>query len=306
RDGSSRFGPDRQWGNFGSVGAGWIFSSESWMKASAPWLSYGKLRASYGTIGNDQIQDYGYLSTYTTTPYSYSGTGILPARLANPNYGWETNHKVDLALETGFLKDRILLTATWFSSRTGNQLVSAPLSSQAGFTSYQANLPALLQSTGWEWELKTINIKGKDLTWTSSFNLTIPRNKLVSFPGLSKTIYAYSYIVGQPINNYNGYHFTGLTNGVATVADLNKDGSITQGLQQTLKGDFYMLGLSSPKYYGGFSNTLQYGKFQLDILFQFVKQLKPGFRQSNATAPGFMINQDSHILSDGFKPSMTA
>ena len=305
RDGSSRFGPDRQWGNFGSVGAGWIFSNEYRMKQAAPWLSYGKLKASYGTIGNDQISDYGYLSTYSSFPYSYGGAAINPTRIANPNYGWETNRKVDLGLETGFLKDRILASATWFSSRTGNQLVSAPLSAQAGFNSYQANLPALVQSTGWEFELKTTNIRNKDWLWTSSFNLTVPHNKLVSFPDLAKTIYAYSYVVGQPINNLTGYHFAGLTNGVATVADLNKDGVITQGLDQIQKGDYYRITTATPKYYGGFSNSLQYRNFQLDLLLQFVKQLKPGFRQSNQSAPGFLANQDSHILSDGFKPSMT-
>jgi TonB-linked SusC/RagA family outer membrane protein len=305
RDGSSRFGPDRRWGNFGSAGAGWIFSNETWMKNATPWLSYGKLRASYGTIGNDQIADYGYLSTYSSLPYPYGGAAIYPSLIANPYYGWETNHKLDLGLETGFLKDRILASATWFSSRTNDQLIRAPLSSQAGFTYYQANLPALLQSTGWEFELKTTNIRTKKVLWTSSFNLTVPRNKLVSFPGLEKTIYAYSYVVGKPINNYSGYHFTGLTNGVATVADLTKDGMITPGLPQTQKGDYYMIATTTPKFYGGFSNTLQYGDFQLDVLLQFVKQLKPGIRQSSQLSPGFMINQDSHILSDGFKPTMT-
>ncbi|MBS1605474.1 MAG: SusC/RagA family TonB-linked outer membrane protein [Bacteroidetes bacterium] len=305
RDGSSRFGPDHRWGNFGSVGGGWIFTGEPWMKKPAPWLSYGKLRASYGTIGNDQIQDYGYLSTYSVFWYSYGGASIYPSRIANPDYGWETSRKIDAALETGFIKDRILFTVNWFTSRTGNQLINSPLAAQTGFTTYQANLPALLQSSGWEFELKTTNIKKHNLTWTSSFNLTIPRNKLLSFPGLSKTGYAYVYVVGKPINNYNGFHFTGLTNGIATVADLNKDGTISQGLP-ALKGDYYMIATSSPKFYGGFSNTIQYGQLQLDILLQFVKQLKPGFRQSNTSAPGFMVNQDSHILSDGFKPTMTA
>ena len=306
RDGSSRFGPNRQWGNFGSVGAGWIFNTETWMKEAAPWLSYGKLRASYGTIGNDQIMDYGYLSTFSSSNYSYGGAGIYPSRIANPDYGWETNHKVDVALETGFLKDRILLTATWFNSRTGNQLVNAPLSTQSGFAFYQANLPALLESTGWEWELKTTNIKTDKLLWTSSFNLTTVRNKLRSFPGLSKTSYAFSYIVGKPINTFNGYQFTGLDNGVATVADLSKDGKISQGLLETQKGDFYMINTTGPKYYGGFSNSIQYKQFQLDILLQFVDQVKPGFRQANRNAPGTLVNQDAHILSDGFSPSTTA
>ena len=307
RDGSSRFGPDRQWGNFGSVGAGWIFSSENWLKEQAPWLSFGKLRASYGTVGNDQILDYGYLSTYSSSPYSYGGAVIYPTRVANPDYRWETNHKIDLALETGFIKDRILLTATWFNSRTGNQLVNAPLSTQTGFAYYQANLPAVVESMGWEFELKTINIKGKTLSWSSSFNLTAPRNKLVSFPGLATTAYANIYLVGQPINNYTGYHFTGVQNGIATVADLNKDGMITQGLEQSpLKGDYKIIGQSSPKFYGGFSNTVIYGQFQLDVLFQFVKQLKPDFRAVSPFSPvqpGAMLNQDSHILADGFKPS---
>jgi len=305
RDGSSRFGPDRQWGNFGSAGAGWIFSNEDWMKKGAPWLSFGKLRGSYGTIGNDQIADYGYLSTYSITNYSYGSPGLYPTRSANRDYGWETNHKIDLGLETGFLHDRILASATWFSSRTSNQLISAPLSSQSGFSSYQANLPALVQSTGWEFELKTVNLRGTQVSWTSSFNLTTTSNKLVSFPGIAGTSYSSFLVVGKPINLYTGYHYTGVKGGVATVADLNGDGNITQGLtQSTLKGDFKIIGVQNPRYYGGFSNTLTYNRFQLDILFQFVKQLKPSFRKILAPVqPGGLANQDTHILSDGFTPS---
>lgn len=307
RDGSSRFGPDHQWGNFGSVGAGWIFTSEPWMKTGLPWLSYGKLRGSYGTTGNDQIADYGYLSTYGTWPYNYGSAGIYPVRSANPNYHWESNHKLDFAIETGFLRDRILASAEWFRSRSGNQLIQAPLASQSGFTYYEANLPAVVQSSGWEFELKTVNIKTRAVTWSTSFNLTATANKLISFPNLSTTNYAGEFVVGQPIDMYTGYHYTGLNNGVATVADLNKDGQITQGLGQTsLKGDYRKIGVVNPTYYGGFSNTVTYDRFTLDVLFQFVKQIKPGFRAAsqNATdAPGMMFNQDSHILSDGFKPS---
>jgi hypothetical protein len=90
------------------------------------------------------------------------------------------------------------------------------------------------------------------------------------------------------------------------MADLNKDGKITQGLTQTLNGDYRIFGQSSPKYYGGFSNTVTYGGFQLDVLFQFVKQLKADPRAAalfSSNAPGALVNQDSHILSDGFKPS---
>ncbi len=303
RDGSSRFGPNHQWGDFGSVGAGWIFTSENWMRQAAPWMSFGKLRASYGTIGNDQIADYGYLSTYSILPYSYGASSINPARSANPNYRWETNRKIDIALETGFFHDRILASASWFRSRTNDQLIGSPLASQSGFTSYQANLPALVESAGWEFELKTINVKGSTISWTSSFNLTAPHNKLVSFPGLAKTAYAYTFIVGKPINMITGYHFTGFQNGVATVQDLNKDGVISQGLSQMLKGDFKEIGVATPKFYGGFSNTVSYSRFQLDFLLQFVKQLKGNIRAQNQNMPGLMYNQDTHVLSDGFVPS---
>lgn len=304
RDGSSRFGPNRQFGNFGSVGTGWIFSSEQPVKAALPWLSYGKLRASYGTTGNDQIPDYGYLASYGNTTYQYGGTGIYPLRSANPDYGWESNRKLDIGLEAGFLDDQLFISASWFSSRTDNQLVNYPLSSQSGFTSFTGNMPALLQSSGWELELKTKNINRKHFSWNSSFNITIPRNKLISFPGLKTTSYAYVYIEGQSISNYNGYHYTGLKDGIATIADLNNDGKFTTGLLQTANGDYQIIAASIPDFYGGFSNSFKLGRFQLDILLQFVKQLKSSVRSSVGMQPGGLSNQDDQIISDGFKPSV--
>ncbi len=304
RDGSSRFGPNRQFGNFGSVGGAWIFSSEQWTKSVLPWLSYGKLRASYGTTGNDQIPDYGYLASYGNLFYQYGSTGIYPLRSANPDFGWESNRKLDIGLETGFLEDQIFLSASWFRSRTDNQLVVSPLSSQSGFSSFTGNMPALLQSSGWEFELKTKNISRRNFSWNSSFNITIPRNKLISFPGLKTTAYAYVYMEGQPINNLNGYHYTGLKDGIATVEDLNKDGKFTTGLLQTANGDYQVIASGMPDFYGGFSNSFKLGRFQLDILLQFVKQTKSSVRSSVAIQPGGLSNQDDKIISDGFRPSV--
>lgn len=303
RDGSSRFGPAKQWGNFGSVGAAWIFTNEDWFKKAVPVVSYGKLRGSYGTVGNDQIRDYGYLATYSTFVYTYDASGIYPTRVANPAFGWESSRKAELGLEIGLLKDRIMLSTSWFSSRTGNQLVSAPLSSQSGFTSYQANLPALVESHGWEAELKTVNVKKRNFSWSSSFNITVPRNKLVSFPGLPGTIYAGVYVQGKSISTYNGYHYLGVINGVPTVEDVNKDGKITAGLSENNKGDYRMLYIATPYFYGGLSNTVQYKSLRLDVLFQFVRQMKGNIR---SVQPGAMSNQDTRILDEGFKPSMTA
>ncbi len=117
RDGSSRFSPENQFSNFGAVGAAWLFSNENFMKESG-WLSFGKLRFSYGTTGSDQIGDYQFLNTYNLTAANYDGNvGIAPSRLYNKDFGWETNKKLEAAIENGFLNDRLFLTAAWYRNR---------------------------------------------------------------------------------------------------------------------------------------------------------------------------------------------
>ncbi len=124
RDGSSRFGPSKQFGNFGAAGATWIFSKEKFMRNTFSFLSFGKLRTSYGTTGNDQITDYQYLSTYSSTGIAYqSVTGLFPNRIANPYFGWEVVKKLEGGIELGFLKDKIIVSGSYYRNRSGNQLV---------------------------------------------------------------------------------------------------------------------------------------------------------------------------------------
>jgi len=275
RDGSSRFAPGKQFGNFGSVGAAWLFSNEDVMKNNFPMLSYGKLRGSYGTTGSDGIGDYGYLSIYSfSAPYS-NVQSIYPSQVANSNFQWEVNKKMELALELGFLKDRILLNSTWYRNRSSDQLVTYPLPTTTGFSGYVANLPAVVQNTGWEFELNTVNIKKDDLSWTSSFNLTIPKNKLVSFPTIASTAYANTLVVGQSLDIVQKYHFLGIdpATGLAQIEDVNKSGTITnRSSYNNQGGDLVIAGSTNPKWYAGFSNSLNYKGFQLNIFFQYVRQ----------------------------------
>ena len=149
RDGSSRFGPDHQYGNFGSVGAGWIFSKEKAVTDAVPWLSFGKLRFSYGTTGNDQIGDYQYLSTYSPNSTTYQGvSGLNPTSLANPNFSWEVDKKLEGGVDVGLLNDNINLSVSYYRNRTANQLVGEPLPLVTGFSSVEYNLPAVVQNTG--------------------------------------------------------------------------------------------------------------------------------------------------------------
>lgn len=271
RDGSSRFGPNNKFGNFGAIGAAWLFTNETFIKDKLNFLSSGKIRGSYGTVGNDQIGNYGYYDSWSSTDFAYDGTsGLYRSRFANPDFSWEVNHKAEVALELGLLKDRILLTADFYRNVSSNQLIQYTLSSQSGFTSYIANLPAEVENKGFEFELSTVNINKGDFKWNTAFNLTIAKNKLLKYPGLANSAYASTFYIGQPINVVSGYQSTGINpaNGLPTFVDTNGSGSITIA-------DMAPLGTVTPKFYGGLQNNFSYKNWNFDFFFQFVKQEGP-------------------------------
>lgn len=267
RDGSSRFGPDNRFAQFGSVGAAWIFSNT--LKDHLPLISFGKFRASYGSTGNDQITDYQYLSTWRGTNNPYQGiAGLTPTRLYNPNHRWEINKKLEAAIELGLFKDRLFLTAAWFRNRTDNQLVEYPLPTQTGFASITENLQALVQNTGIEIDLRSTNISTGSFTWQTYGNITIPRNKLVAFPGLAYSSYATTYVIGQPLNLIYRYRYLGVdpATGLYTFEDVNKDGLFRAA------NDFQPLGKLDASFYGGLGNDFQYKGFSCSVFFEFRKQ----------------------------------
>ncbi|MBT1711933.1 SusC/RagA family TonB-linked outer membrane protein [Fulvivirgaceae bacterium PWU5] len=295
RDGSSRFGPDKRYANFGAVGAGWIFSDESFFEAVYPVVSYGKMRASYGTTGSDRIPDYGYMDTYSNTMYTYDGVpGLIPTRLVNPDYAWELNKKFEVALELGFLRDRIFLNTSWYQNRSSNQLVGYDLSVVTGQPSVQYNLPATVQNTGLEIELNTSNVNRGIVSWSTAFNLTIPRNKLIEYPNIDASSYASSYVVGRSLNIRKVYNFLGVdpTTGVYQYEDVDGDGQITADKDRNTIVEV------GQKFYGGFQNVLRVGNIELDFLFQFVNQRGDNvFSAGNlATAPGRINNQPVQVL----------
>uniref|UniRef100_F4C135 TonB-dependent receptor plug n=1 Tax=Sphingobacterium sp. (strain 21) TaxID=743722 RepID=F4C135_SPHS2 len=275
RDGSSKFGINNRFGNFCAIGGAWIISNESWIKDHLQLISYSKLRASYGITGNDQIADYQYLSTYATSNYLYDGiVGLAPSRIANADFKWETNKKFEIGLEVGLFKDRLLLSINRFDNRSGNQLVNYALPWLTGFSSYQANLPAKIKNTGWEIELNSRNINKDHFTWSSSFNITFLRNKLLSFPGIENSSYANIYRIGESILRDYGYRF----------AYVDKETGSSQ--YELLNGQFspsppfenfyFTKGDRNPSFYGGLGNSLSYKNLQLEVFTQFSKQRLPG------------------------------
>lgn len=298
RDGSSRFGPNNRFANFGAVGAAWIFSEEKGIKESLSFLSYGKLRGSYGTTGNDQIGDYRYLNSYGSTGNSYNGTiGLYPIALYNPNFGWEENRKAELALELGWFNNRITTNINYYRNRSSNQLVEIPLPATTGFQGILGNLEALVQNRGWEFELNTLNLNSGKWKWATAFNLTIPKNELVEFPNLANSTYANSYVIGEPITIMKLLHFTGVDpqTGVYTFEDSNGDGKISTPEDSQAIVD------TAPQWYGGLSNSISYGDLQLDIFFQFTKKMAPNINYGGRT-PGTMANQPVEVLDAWMAP----
>jgi TonB-linked SusC/RagA family outer membrane protein len=292
RDGSSRFGPSNRFAAFGAFGAAWLFSEEPAIKGWKA-LSSGKLRASYGTTGNDQIGDYQYLDTYTVSGVNYGGiTGLQPSRLFNPSFGWERNKKIEASLEVGFFQDDLVVTTSVYQNRSSNQLVGIPLPGTTGFTSLQANLDATVQNTGLELDVRTVNMNTKNLKWTSNLNLTLPRNKLIAFSNLEGSTYANSLVIGESLNILKVYNYEGIdpTTGLYTFKDLNGDGVITAA------GDKQWVSDVSPKFFGGFGNQLDFKNWKLDFLFHFVKQQGRNYIYTNTLA-GTMNNQPTAVLN---------
>ena len=264
RDGSSRFGAGHQFGNFGALGFGWIFSNEGWVHNTLPFISYGKLRASYGTTGSDQIGDYQYLNTYSATSYPYQGlTGLFPTRLYNPDYSWESNRKLEIGIDLGFPGERLTFSASYYNHRSSDQLVGYALPPSTGFASIQYNFPAIVQNTGFEFELNAQLIKNTHLSWTTNFNLTIPRNQLVAFPGIAATSYANTYEVGKSLNSKKLLHYLNLDpqTGIYQFEDLNGNGS---GLD--IPADQKIARQVAQSFYGALENAIHYKSFELSFI----------------------------------------
>jgi hypothetical protein len=169
--------------------------------------------------------------------------------------------------------------------------VGIPLPGTTGFSSINANLNATVQNMGLEFTLRTVNFENANFKWTTNFNISASNNKLLSFPGLEGSTYSNRYVIGESTSIVKTYQLNGVNpqTGLYEVEDINKDGMITSLEDKKNIEDL------TPKYFGGLENQFQYGNWQLDFLFQFVKQ--KNYDYSPSVPGGSFFNQHSDMTN---------
>ncbi|MBC8986541.1 SusC/RagA family TonB-linked outer membrane protein [Pedobacter sp. N36a] len=311
RDGSSRFGPGKQFGNFGSIGAAWILSKENWMKDQLPaMVSFVKLRGSYGLTGSDAVGDYKYLTQWASSESDavplpdYNGVTPLVSLLAvNPDYRWQVAKKLEVALNLGFWDDRVNLQISRYRERIGNQLTEFPTPLYSGFKSVVANWPALLENKGWEFSVDIEAVKTDDIKWNLNFNGGRNTNILSSYPGIELSPYANSLKVGGSLNALYLLHYTGIDpqTGKYTFEDYNKDGKIyvdNIGAPGTGIDDRYINIDLTPKFSGGFGTSFNYKNFNVSAFFEYRQQIGINPDYNSSSLLGSMNNQSADVFGN--------
>lgn len=256
RDGSSRFGADKRFGNFWSVGASWNINSEPFM-AGQRIFSDLRLRATYGSNGNQGIGDFESRGLYSNTASYDNNPGFVLSQYGNNQLTWEKNKPFNLGLDFGLLNNRLQGSLEYYVRTTSGLLLERPVSATNGVTSVFQNIGSM-QNSGIELELNTTNIRSKSeggFSWNTRFMFATLRNKITRLS---------SPIVGT-FNRYEGGDFYQFYLVGFAGADENTGESLwyTDNSKETTtnvygKANRFDQGSALPKWYSGMTNTLTY------------------------------------------------
>lgn len=287
-DGSSRFGKNNRFGYFPSASAAWRFTDESFAKGITSVLNDGKLRLSWGQTGNEAIGDYTSQGEFSVGSNYLSYSAASPTVMPNDALTWETTTQYDLGLDLSFLRDRFIFNADFYIKKTSDLLFDVPIPETTGFGYITQNVGDI-QNKGAEFTL-TSHVLNRKFKWTSNFNVSFNRNKVVSLPenlltdGYMQNGTYHILQEGQPIGVFYGYKFLGVysrdEDNVDEVRFGSASGAIFKGgdpIWDDLNGDHIIddndrqiIGDAQPKFIGGFNNDFSYMNFTLNIFFQFV------------------------------------
>jgi TonB-linked SusC/RagA family outer membrane protein len=309
-DGSSRFKQGNKWAYFPSGSFAWRFSDEPFLKKWGT-LSDGKLRMGYGRTGNNRVNDFAYLSTIATSgisnTYSFNngvpGTSGILSVVGNQDLKWETTDQTNIGLDLSFFKTRLRFTTDIYQKTTRDLLINATLPALSGYSSILQNI-GKVENKGIEFSLSYNLMKTNDFQWSSSFNISFNRNKILQLANNQELI---TYALGNriagatagsvskinnPIGTFYGYIWDGVYGyddfeKLANGTYLLKSNITTSGFSRTatqpgdikfkdLNGDLIVnaldntiIGDPNPKHFGGLSNNFQYKNFELNVFFQW-------------------------------------
>ncbi|TSD63309.1 TonB-dependent receptor [Inquilinus sp. KBS0705] len=283
RDGSSRFAPGHNWGTYPSVSGGWRISDESFFPKIS-FLDQMKFTGSYGLAGNNNIANYEYIAAVDQYNYTFGGVlapGTAISDLGNKALGWETTRQLDIGVDISLLHGRIYLIAEYYNRFTRDMLQYIPVPGVSGYTGTWTNV-GNVRNRGWEFTLTTKNIVGSGFNWSTDFNISFNRNKVLSLGPTPQILDAPANDnptsitkVGYPLGQFYGYFFDGIFQNQAELdkyphfdgeqvgniryKDINGDGVI-DGADQTVIGNPW------PKFTFGFSNHFNYRRFDMNII----------------------------------------
>ncbi|WP_461790380.1 SusC/RagA family TonB-linked outer membrane protein [Pedobacter sp.] len=307
-DGSSKFSENNRWAYFPSGAFAWNLNKEKFMK-NLKFISNTKLRLSYGVTGNNRINDFSRLQSLDILDYYATNGGaplyaILPDNLGNADITWEKTSQFDAGLELGLFKDRINLTIDAYHKVTDDLLLNANIGTHNGYNTLYKNI-GKIQNRGLEFTLTTVNVRNKKFSWTTDFNISFNRNKVleltdgqssllssVSFTGTFNGTSLYIAKVGQPVASFYGVVWAGNyqyedfikradgtyllrgdvpTNGnarnVIQPGDIKYVDQNGDGVVNDL--DMVVMGRALPIHTGGFNNNFSYKNFSLSVFMQW-------------------------------------
>ncbi len=278
RDGYSAFGANTdKFGTFPSVAFGWNLANEEFMNSTRNFLDIFKLRLSYGKTGNMAIGVNTTETTDGTNKYPFNGltqTGVLASVLGNANLHWESTTGGNIGVDFSFFNGRINGSIDAYDKQTTDLLMRRNVPQITGYSSVWDNL-GKLNNTGINVSLNTVNISTNDFKWSSSINFSTNQNKILDLYGDKKSDLGNRWFIGSPIGVIYDYKMIGVWQtseaadaakfnakpGYLKFADINNDGKIDAN-------DKVILGQTTPKWYGGFTNMFEYKNFHLSIFIQ--------------------------------------
>ena len=276
RDGSSRFAEKNRWGNFGSVGASWMLSSESFMESTRSFLDLLKLKASYGVQGNDNLPstaNFPYTDLYRVRNLN-DKFSLSFASKGNPNLTWETSHNLNVGVEFAFFRHRLTGGVEVYRREVTDMLFQLTVPPSSGYSSYWDNIGSM-SNTGVDFELRGVPYKSKNIEWSVFVNGGHVTNKLTKLPAeWNRT--TYGHVDGYNVYKEGGSLYDLLLPKWAGVNEQGQatwklaDGSTTTDWNKAseIENRTYFKDLSA-KLVGGFGTSVDFYGFDFSAAFGY-------------------------------------